>query len=51
MPLPKSVSPQRQAANLGVLGLGEADMAALDSLDSAGTIVLTGWDPVTTDPV
>lgn len=50
VPLPKSVSPQRQAENLAAarLTLSSEHMAALDSLERGMT---TGWDPVVQDAV
>ncbi|KAG2437733.1 hypothetical protein HYH02_011110 [Chlamydomonas schloesseri] len=48
--LPKSVNPERQAANLDVFGfqLDEAAMAVLDGCEEG---LITGWDPVAHDPV
>ena len=47
-PLVKTVSAARQAENLARLALSAADLAALDALDEG---LVTGWDPVATDPV
>jgi diketogulonate reductase-like aldo/keto reductase len=49
-PLVKSVSAARQRENLGAasLALSAADMQLLDGLESG---FVTGWDPVTSDPV
>ena len=51
--LPKSVSRERQAENLAALTgplppLSAEDVAVLDGMESGW---ITGWDPVTTDPV
>ena len=50
VPLPKSVSPERQKTNLDVFGfeLGEGDMSALDGLEED---LVTGWDPIRTAAV
>lgn len=50
VPLPKSATASRQASNLDVFewALSDAQMAALDALDGGG---VTGWDPISTDPV
>lgn len=50
VPLPKSVQQERQAANLAVFDftLDDAQMATLDGLECG---LITGWDPVTSDPV
>lgn len=50
VPLPKSVNPKRQAENLDVFGfkLNLEDMQALDALEEG---LVTGWDPITSDPV
>ncbi len=50
VPLPKSVNPKRQAANLDIFSfsLAAAQMEALDALERG---FITGWDPVTQDEV
>lgn len=50
VPLPKSVTPARQKSNLDVFGtpLAQQDMDLLDGLEEG---LVTGWDPVATDPV
>jgi len=49
-PLPKSVSPSRQAENFaaGRVSLNDEDMDALNALEDN---FVTGWDPVSSDPV
>lgn len=48
--LPKSINPERQRSNLesADLVLTEAEIAELDGLEGG---LVTGWDPVTQDPV
>ena len=48
--LPKSVNPERQRSNLEAadLVLNEAEIGELDGLEEG---LVTGWDPVTQDPV
>lgn len=48
--LPKSVDPQRQAANLDVYGF-TLDEQAVRQLDELEEGLVTGWDPVASDPV
>lgn len=50
VPLPKSSHPARQATNLDVWSfeLGGDEMASLDALEEG---LVTGWDPITADPV
>ncbi|KXZ54115.1 hypothetical protein GPECTOR_5g217 [Gonium pectorale] len=50
VPLPKSTHPQRQAANLDVRSfeLSAGDMAVLDGCEEG---LVTGWDPISQDPV
>ena len=47
-PLVKSVSAARQRENIARAALAPADIAALDALEEG---LVTGWDPVATDPV
>jgi diketogulonate reductase-like aldo/keto reductase len=47
-PLVKTVSAARQRENLARAALSPADIAALDALEEG---LVTGWDPVATDPV
>lgn len=50
VPLPKSVKPARIKSNVDVFSfqLGSSDMATLDGLEER---LVTGWDPVSRDPV
>lgn len=50
MPLPKSVTASRIKQNLDVFSfeLGPSDMETLDGLEQN---FVTGWDPVSYDPV
>jgi diketogulonate reductase-like aldo/keto reductase len=50
VPLPKSVNPERQHQNLQAASviLSDGDIKQLDGLEEG---LVTGWDPVTQDPV
>lgn len=48
VPLPKSVTPARQIENLTIVDVPQTILAALDDLE--GNLV-TGWDPISNDPV
>lgn len=50
VPLPKSVSPARQAENLDVEDF-DLDMDAMSVLDTLEQGLVTGWDPITSDPI
>eukprot|EP00775_Hariotina_reticulata_P011971 gene11971-12114_t len=50
VPLPKSVSPERQASNADIF-TWQLDDAAMQQLDSLEADLVTGWDPIRNDPV